>query len=120
MITQAEFEKDTILGIAKKMALAARTAPKGRGRDTLKIMIAEKDDIAIIASHMEKISADNNIHFFQRDAANIGKCEAVLFIGTTIDSLALTYCGFCGFMANGRGFFICDNCCTRYYGSLIN
>ncbi len=96
MISESEFEKESILSIAKKMALAARTAPKGRGRDTLEIKIAEKKDIEIIANHMDKISQENKIHFFGRDAANIRNCEAVVFIGTTIDSLDLTFCGFCG------------------------
>jgi len=103
MISQQDFEKETILHIAKKMALAARTAPKGRGRDTVEIMIADKSDINKIANHMEKIYNDQDIHFFGRDAANIRNCEAVLFIGTSIESLNLTYCGWCGF----------DNCASK-------
>ncbi len=97
MISQEIFEKETILGIAKKMALAARTAPKGRGRDTLEIMIADKKDIEIIAIQMDKIYNKTNKHFFKRDAENIRNCEAVLFIGSSIGSLDLPYCGFCGF-----------------------
>lgn len=97
MISQKDFEKETILDIAKKMALAARTAPKGRGRDTLDIMIAEKSDINKIADHMDKIYKEKDIHFFGRDAANIRDCEAILFIGTSIEPLNLAYCGWCGF-----------------------
>jgi len=96
MISQFEFDKETILDIAKKMAIAARTAPKGRGRDTLDIMIATRNDIDKIASRMDKIFEEQNVAFFQSDANNLRNCEAVLFIGTSIDTLGLSYCGFCG------------------------
>jgi uncharacterized ferredoxin-like protein len=96
MISQKEFEKETIIDIAKKMAIAARTAPKSRGRDTLEIMLATKNDIELIASHMDKISEEQNISFFSRDAENIRNCEVVLFIGSSINNLELSYCGYCG------------------------
>lgn len=96
MISPKDFEKESILDIAKKMAIAAQTAPKGRGRDTLDILIATKQDIDIIAKRMDKIAQEQNVSFFHRDAENIRQCEAVLFIGTSIDTLGLSYCGFCG------------------------
>lgn len=96
MISQKDFEKDSIIDIAKKMAIAARTAPKGRGRDTLDILIATKKDIKTIATRMDEIFSEQNVAFFKRDAENIRNCEAVLFIGTSVNTLGLSYCGFCG------------------------
>ncbi|MBN2777910.1 MAG: ferredoxin [Bacteroidales bacterium] len=96
MIKESDYREQTIIEIAKKMALAARTAPKGRGRNTIETLIATKSDIEEIAARMDKIAIEKKQGFFTRDANNIRNCDAVLFLGTTIDTLKLPYCGFCG------------------------
>ena len=96
MINELEYREQTIIEIAKKMALAARTAPKGRGRNTIETLIATKSDIEEIAARMDKIAIDKKQGFFTRDANNIRNCDAVLILGTTIDTLKLPYCGFWG------------------------
>ncbi len=96
MITQSKIITETVLEVAKKMAISAETAPKGKGRDTLEIKILTNDEIISIADRMEQISEEQNLAFFKRDANNIRNSQAVLLIGTSISALHLSYCGFCG------------------------
>ncbi|MDD4150219.1 MAG: DUF2148 domain-containing protein [Bacteroidales bacterium] len=96
MIYEDEYREETVIEIAKKMALAARTAPKGRGRNTIETIIATGSDIEKIAKQMDKIADEKGQGFFARDASNLRNSEAVLFIGTSIDPLGLEYCGYCG------------------------
>lgn len=87
--------------VAIKMMLAARTAPKARGRDNLVIALAEKDDITKIADEMQKIAktpaAATIANSFIRDAANILLAEVLFLIGTKIKPMGLANCGLCGF-----------------------
>ncbi len=96
MLSESDFKTNKIVEIAKKMAIAARTAPKGRGRNTIEIKIAHGADLEIIAQKMEEMGNKNGQHFFIRDASNIRNSDAVLFIGTEIKSLGLKDCGLCG------------------------
>ena len=96
MIYEDEYREQTVIEIAKKMALAARTAPKGRGRNTIETLIATGSDLEKIAKQMDKIAIEKSQGFFARDAQNLRNSEAVLFIGTSIDPLGLQYCAYCG------------------------
>jgi uncharacterized ferredoxin-like protein len=96
MIKYQELQIDTVLNVAKKMAIAAKTAPKGRGKDCLEIMIAHGNDLQIIADKMENIGKTKNQDFFIRDAISIRNSVALLFLGTRIEPLGLAYCGLCG------------------------
>lgn len=96
MINEPEFKLDAIIEIAKKMALAARTAPKGRGKDTIEIKIAHNSDLISIADKMQEIGTKYDQHFFLRDADNLRNSAAVLLVGTRIRALGLTVCGLCG------------------------
>ncbi|MDR2010062.1 MAG: DUF2148 domain-containing protein [Bacteroidales bacterium] len=96
MISEAQFKIDAVINIAGKMAVAARTAPKGKGRDNLEIKIATDSDLLIIADKMEEIGKANEQANFLRDANNIRNSEAVVLIGTKIQALNLKVCGLCG------------------------
>jgi uncharacterized ferredoxin-like protein len=98
MISELEFKTDQIIDIAKKMAIAARTAPKGRGRDTIHVKIASGLELETIAQKMEEMGNKDSQHFFIRDAANIRNSSAILLIGTEIKSLGLRACGLCGML----------------------
>lgn len=97
MITEEQEREKIIHQIAGLMMAAARTAPKGRGRDTLYIALAEKADREILAARMKEIADKENIPFFRRDADNILRSGALLLMGTRIEPLGLKYCSFCGF-----------------------
>lgn len=102
MLNETDFLEETIIAAAKKMALAIRTAPKGRGRNTLEIKIALKDDIEVLAKKMEEIGATSNQHFFVRDAGNLRMTSVVILVATEIEPLGLKNCGLCGKLT-------CDN-----------
>ncbi|HLD29446.1 MAG TPA: DUF2148 domain-containing protein [bacterium] len=78
--------------------LAARTAPKARGMDNLKIRLMEsKSEIAGTASLMEKTASSGyRPHTFGRDAENIRRAGMIILIGTKSEPIGLD-CGFCGF-----------------------
>lgn len=97
MLSEKDFKKEIIIDIAKKMAIAARTAPKGKGLSNLEIKIAFDSDIELIANKMVEISQKHNQKFFERDAQNILNSDAVILLGVKFNSLKLEYCGLCGF-----------------------
>ena len=82
--------------VARQMATAARTAPKGKGFDILEIIIVDGDEIACLSEKMKEIADVKNLGFFIRDAENILHAEAILIIGTRNQNLGLN-CGYCGF-----------------------
>lgn len=96
MKNQRSFNKSIIIETAKKMAIAARTAPKSRGIDNIEIAVAEEEDINRISEKMEEISTRENIPFFVRDAGNLKNSDALLIIGAKINPANLPFCGLCG------------------------
>lgn len=98
MIKEQDIRKLTVIDVAKKMMAAARTAPKGKGADNLEIVLVEKPEIEIIAARMKAIAErSGTTPAFARDAANIMQADAMVLVGTKIDTLGLAYCGLCGF-----------------------
>lgn len=92
----------TINHITNCILIAAQTAPKGRGVDTLEIRsVMEKEKKSLI-SRMKKIGKQNeDSAFFLRDAENIAISDAVILIGTKADARGLN-CGLCGFAICGE------------------
>jgi uncharacterized ferredoxin-like protein len=90
-------EKNAIIIVADLMALAARTAPKGKGVDTLEISVLAKNDLKKLSKHLEKMGSEQNIGFFLRDAKNIAASDACVLIGCRGDTVAGVNCGACGF-----------------------
>ncbi|MCG8499471.1 MAG: DUF2148 domain-containing protein [Firmicutes bacterium] len=98
IICEQNIRQKALLEVAERMAIAARTAPKGRGVDNLAISIAEKDMIEKISLKMkELVQNENASDFFIRDANNILSADAMVLIGTGIKPMGLKYCGLCGF-----------------------
>ncbi len=97
--TEENIRQDTIYEVAKKMMIAARTAPKGRGIDNLIITCIEGDTISSIAERMKmKVKEEGWPQMFVRDADNILKAAYVILIGTKISPLRLKICGMCGYV----------------------
>jgi len=74
IITSEHSESDALLNIAKLMVVAARTAPKAQGEDTIKAAIItgiEKDELASVMEQMGKI----------RDSKNVRDSGAVVLLG---------------------------------------
>lgn len=98
LILEQDIRDEAVYGIAQKMAIAARTAPKGRGIDNTVIAIVKKDGIKEISDTIKKMAENDGLPaFFVRDAENILSASAMLLLGTKIEPLNLKPCGFCGF-----------------------
>jgi uncharacterized ferredoxin-like protein len=97
MITEEQALTDALRQTALQMAAAARTAPKGRGKNNIEICIAEKEDILRIAEQMNRMSQLAGSAFFSRDAGNILQAPFMLLVGCRIEPLRLENCGLCGF-----------------------
>lgn len=101
-INSDEAEKDGILTAAKLMAVSARTAPKGRGLDSIKTLILhEREELEKLATAMEEVSREDSerLDFFQRNANEVRQSTAVLLIGVTGEPKRLDSplnCGACG------------------------
>lgn len=92
-----DFYKDKLVEAAKEMAMAARTAPKGRGRDQLHILILTGEEKDAVAGKMREIGETDDIAFFRRDAENVLSSPVLLMIGTETSPLEVRHCGYCGF-----------------------
>lgn len=90
-------EKRSALIVADKMAAAAKTAPKGSGRDNVISLILDGNDKSVLSAHMRDIAAETDADFFNRDAGNVDASHCIVLIGVIDNPLALEHCGLCGF-----------------------
>lgn len=96
IINEKEIKIKQVLEVGKKMMIAARTAPKGKGIDNLELILVSGDDLNFLADYMEASVEKHGRKFFIRDAANIREAQAVVFLGTRLRNMGLN-CGYCGF-----------------------
>lgn len=92
-VTDEQAEREAVMEVAKLMAVAARTAPKTRGIDHLKMAILTADEKEALSEKMDALSSEYG--FFERDAKNLRDAEAVLLIGLSAEPVNLD-CGACG------------------------
>ena len=97
-LSEKEIRSQALLDVAGKMVIAARTAPKTRGRETLSMkIITEKKEKEKIATKMREIGDRTEAHFFKRDAENLINSEALVLFGSGIQTMQLPNCGLCGY-----------------------
>lgn len=99
MITKsAEMEARALDGVVELMALAARTAPKGKGVDNLAVIAVRAKAKDQLAAEMRRIlKEDGGLPHFERDAGNVDKAPVVLILGQRVKPLGTKPCGFCGY-----------------------
>lgn len=97
IIEEEQSLRDAVLDIAKRMVVAARTAPKGKGISTLYSSIVWGGDLHPIIAKMEQMAVEFGVTSFARDAKNIENSDALVLLGTSIQPLMLKKCGMCGF-----------------------
>ncbi len=92
-------ESETIEMLAKTILVAARTAPKAKGKDDIVTALLETEDVEVLASAMEEMAdrKGEGFAFFKRDAQNVRNADAVLLIGFKTESVVGLNCGACGF-----------------------
>ncbi len=91
-------EREGLLEVARLMALSARTAPKARGRDHLRIRVLTGEEKEKLAEKMEEMAGE--YEFFRRDARSVREAGAVLLVGLVGEPLDLN-CGACGSSCEG-------------------
>lgn len=99
--TDHQIEDEGLLAAARQICMAARTAPKGKGKDLLKTALvagAEKD---AVSQQMRRIGEQRNLPFFMRDADNVDSVQLMILLGTRKSPLGIPNCGFCGFVDCG-------------------
>ncbi len=98
IIKESKVKESTLENIGKQMMIAARTAPKGKGKDTLEMMLLTGNEIQSLSDKLNIMGKELNVDFYKRDAENLNLCGAVLLIGTEIKTLGLNeICQLCGF-----------------------
>ncbi len=98
ILKETDERQNTLIDIAKKMLIAARTAPKGKGADNLEMAILTDNDVRLLGMEMRKIGEQKEYDIFIRDADNVlSHADAVVLIGTRIKTLGLKICSLCGF-----------------------
>lgn len=90
-------EKDACLLVADLMVNAAKTAPKGSGRDTIVSAVVTGEDKDRLSAAMREIGAEMNEEFIVRDAGNVDNSICVIIIGCIDEPMGLSGCGLCGF-----------------------
>ena len=98
LIMNEMVENDGLIHAAKNLCVAARTAPKGKGKDLLVTAVATEDDKQRLQQQMRRIGERDGIPFFLRDAANLDHAPLVVLLGTRKEPLNIPACGFCGFV----------------------
>jgi len=97
IIRSNESLHNTAMTIAQLMVAAAKTAPKGKGKETLEYIIASENELKTLADKMNEIANRDNIAFLSRDAGNIMQSALVILIGSSNEPKNVPNCKNCGF-----------------------
>lgn len=84
-----------VLQAARRMMVAARTAPKAKGIDIIEIALVVDDDILRLSEEMLRMAEETGFKFLLRDAENIKSADALLILGTGQQVMSMN-CGHCG------------------------
>ncbi len=95
--TMKEAELAATLLVADLMVAAAKTAPKGSGRDTVEACILTGDDKDALANAMRRLADEYDEEFIRRDARNVDNSHCVVIIGCRSTPFGLDNCHMCGF-----------------------
>ncbi len=89
---------EAVLSAAKAMCLAALTAPKACGKDSIVCGIATGEDLTALVKEMHRIEDETEgcRPIFYRDGAQVEQSDAVVLIGSKNQARGVFPCGFCG------------------------
>jgi uncharacterized ferredoxin-like protein len=90
-------EMEAIRMVARKMCVAARTAPKACGKDFIRTCVIEGETLKRVADEVERLGKEHDIGFMARDAQNLRDSAALVMIGCENVPRMLTYCQYCGY-----------------------
>jgi uncharacterized ferredoxin-like protein len=79
------------------MCLAARTAPKGGGVDSIVTAVISKETKDSLAAEMRRIGEEHSMKAYSLNSDQVDKSDYVVLIGATIKRYLIKTCNFCGF-----------------------
>lgn len=87
-----------IMDAAEAMCMAAITAPKACGKDSVACGILTGEEITALVKEMRRIEDETEgcRPIFYRDAAQVEQCPAVVLIGSLNQARGVFPCGLCG------------------------
>lgn len=106
-------EASAVMQVAHLMALAARTAPKGRGADHIETVVVSGEDLQQLGEDVISYGEETGQPLYVRDGNCLQKCQALLIIGIKNVPMGLKNCGFCGFSTCGDCAEIGGMCAIR-------
>ena len=83
--------------VAELMALSARTAPKGKGQDSIVIRVVAGEELRMLSAELHRLGEARGIKFFLRDAGNLEQSDACVLLGCRGKDFAGMDCGGCGY-----------------------
>lgn len=95
-INERENREERAIAAANAMMTAGRTAPKARGVDLIEIVTLTGAEKTKLTDALVEQSGPTGHAFFNRDADNVARADAVILVGTRSQSMGLN-CGYCGF-----------------------
>lgn len=95
--TMENAEFDAIMRTADLMVAAARTAPKGSGKDTVRALILTGEEKDRLADEMRKAADEYKEEFILRDAGNVDSSPCIVLIAAITKPFGLNNCSMCGF-----------------------
>ena len=81
-----------VLGVARQMMTAARTAPKGKGVDVIEAALVTGEDLKKLSEKMNAMAEELGMKFFLRDAANVLQAECEFFNRSGVTG-SINFCG---------------------------
>lgn len=117
LLLDHQIEAEGLLSAARQICMAARTAPKGKGKDLLTTAIVSGAEKDAIARQMRQIGDEQNLPFFHRDANNVDAVQLLVLLGTRKEPLEIPGCGFCGF-DDCATMLAAGGCCSFNVGDL--
>ena len=90
-------ESDAVISVAGLMALAARTAPKACGFDSVRIEVLTGKDLATLGKEMAAMGEVPGAEFFRINGGQVEKSDACVLIGVAGREAIGADCGGCGY-----------------------
>lgn len=117
LLFDRQIEEDGLLAVARQICIAARTAPKAKGKDLIVTAVVSGEEKDSICRRMRQIGDEGDIPFFLRDADNVAAVPLLVLIGTRKEPLRIPACGFCGFK-DCEELLRAGGCCSFNAGDL--
>lgn len=102
---------------ASQICVAARTAPKGKGKDLLVTAVVSGGEKDLISQEMREIGEREDVPIFLRDADNVDAVDVMVLFGSRKEPLGIPSCGYCGF-ADCGAMLAAGGCCSFNVGDL--